>query len=69
MDPETFDMIDGMLARQDYHDDRPAALDILGAGVKEGTLADAARVVADRYALQPEVVIDWYNETLRVNNV
>ena len=64
MDAETFDMVDGMLARQGYHDDRPAALDILEVGAREDTLVDAARVVAGRYALRPEVVIDWYAEVL-----
>lgn len=64
MDAKTFDMIDGMLARQGYHDDRPAAVDILELAVREGTLTDAARVVADRYALQPEVILDWFSEVL-----
>jgi len=64
MDAETFDMIDGILASQGDHDDRQDAMDILEVGVKEGTLVDTARVVAGRYALRPEVVIEWFTEVL-----
>jgi len=64
MDAETFKMVDGILADQGYHDDRPAAVAILEVGVQEGTLRDAARVVADRYALQIDVIIEWYAEVL-----
>lgn len=64
MDKETFEMVDGILANKDYHDDREAAVAILEVGVREGTLADAAQVVAGRYALQPEVVVEWFGEIL-----
>jgi len=64
MDAETFNLVDGTLADQGYHDDRTAAEDILELAVKEGTLHDAARVVGDRYALRPSVVIEWYTEVL-----
>jgi len=64
MDAETFKMVDGILADQGYHDDRSAAVAILEVGVQEGTLRDAAWVVADRYALQIDVIIEWYAEVL-----
>jgi len=64
VEAKTFDMVDGILARQGDDDNRKAALDILEDGVKAGTLYDAALVVADRYALRPSVVIEWYTEAL-----
>jgi len=64
MDNETFDMVDGILATKGFNEDRQAALDILEVGVREGTLVDVAKVIARRYALQPQVVIEWYSEVL-----
>ena len=64
MDAETFKMVDGILARQGDDDDRPAAVNILEVSVKEGTLYEVALEVANRYALRPSVVIEWYTEVL-----
>ncbi len=64
MDAKTFDMVDGILATKGFHEDRQAALDILEVGVREGTLADVAEVIARRYALQPQVVLEWFGEVL-----
>ena len=64
MDTKTFEMVDGTLADQSYHDDRTEAEGILEVGIKESTLYDAVRVVADRFALRPSVVIEWYTEVL-----
>ena len=64
MDAETFDMIDGILTTKGFREDRQAALDILEVGVKEGTLVDVAKVIARRYALQPQVIVEWYAEVL-----
>jgi len=57
MDGDYFKLIDGILATED-------ALDILEVGVRAGTLVDAAKVIAGRYALQPGAVIEWYAEVL-----
>ncbi len=65
VDEVTFNMVDGMLARQGNHDDRPAAVDLLETGVQNGTLGDTARVIAQRYSLRPEVIIGWYAEVLK----
>lgn len=64
MDKETFEMVDGILATKGHHDDRQAAAELLEVGVREGTLLDAAKAVAGRYALQPVVVIQWFGEVL-----
>jgi len=64
MDAKTFDMVDGILATKGFHEDRQAALDILEVGVREGTLVDVAKLIARRYALQPQVVIEWFGEHL-----
>jgi len=64
VDAKTFEMVDGILARQGDHDDRGVAVDILEVGAKEGTLHDVALVVADRYAVRPSVIIEWYAEVL-----
>lgn len=64
MDDEQFNLIDGILATKGFREDRKAALDILEVGVREGTLADVAGVIARRYALQPKAVIEWFGEHL-----
>ena len=64
MDNEQFNLIDGILATKGFHEDRQAALDILEVGVREGTLVDVAGVIARRYSLQPQVIIEWYIEVL-----
>ena len=64
MDAATFDMVNGILAGQGYHNDRESALELLGVGVQNGTLEDVARVIAGRFALQPRVVVEWYGEVL-----
>lgn len=64
MDTETFEMVDGLLARAFCHDDRESASSLMEAGVREGTLADVAKVIAGRYALQTHAVIEWYAEVL-----
>lgn len=64
MDAKTFDLVGGMLAHQVYHDDRDSVILLLEIGAREGTLADGARVVAGRYALQPQVVVEWFSEVL-----
>jgi len=64
MDNEQFNLIDGILATKGFHEDRQAAMDILEVGIREGTLVDVAGVIARRYALQPEAVIEWFGEVL-----
>jgi len=64
MDNETFKMVDGILATKGFHEDRQAALDILEVGVQEGTINDVAEVIARRYALQPQTIIEWFAEVL-----
>lgn len=64
MDDKTYNMIDGIIATQGYQNDREAAMDILKLATREGTLLDAAKVVAGRYALQTSVVLEWFAEAL-----
>jgi len=64
MDKDKFKLIDGILTTKGFREDRQAALDILEVGVREGTLADVAQVIARRYALQPEAVVEWFGEVL-----
>jgi len=64
MDNDKFELIDGILATKGFREDREAAMDILEVGIREGTLVDVAEVIARRYALQPEAVIEWYGEVL-----
>lgn len=64
MDDEQFKLIDGILASAGKTDDRESAMAILKVGVQEGTLKEVALVIAGRYALQPQAVIDWYAEVL-----
>ncbi len=64
MDNDKFELIDGILATKGPREDRQAALDILEVGVREGTIVDVAEVIARRYALQPQAVIEWFTEVL-----
>jgi len=64
MEEEQFNLIDGILATKGFKEDRQAALDLLEVGVREGTLVDVAKVIARRYSLQPEAVIEWFSEHL-----
>ena len=64
MDNEQFNLIDGILTNKGFREDRQVALDILEVGVREGTLGDVAEVIARRYALRPEAVIEWFGEVL-----
>jgi len=64
MDKEQFELIDGILTTKGFKEDRQAALDLLEVGVREGTLADVAQVIARRYALQTEAVVEWFGEVL-----
>ena len=64
MDKEQFELIDGILTTKGFQEDRQAALDLLEVGVREGTLADVAQVIARRYALQTEAVVEWFGEVL-----
>jgi len=64
MEEEQFNLIDGILATKGFKEDRQAALDLLEVGVREGTLVDVAKVIARRYCLQPEAVIEWFSEHL-----
>ena len=64
MDKEQFELIDGILTTKGFKEDRQAALDLLEVGVREGTLADVAQVIARRYAIQPEAVIEWFGVVL-----
>ena len=65
MEEDKFKLIDGILSTKGFREDRQVALDMLAVGVREGTLVDVAKVVARRYALQPEAVIEWYGEVLK----
>jgi len=62
MDEDKFKLIDGILTTKGFKEDRQAALDLLEVGIREGTLFDVAKVIARRYALQPEAVIEWFVE-------
>ncbi len=64
MDNDEFRLIDGLLATGLFHDDRESAISLMEVGVREGTHADVAKVIAERYALQPQAVIEWYAEVL-----
>jgi len=64
MEEEQFNLIDGILTTKGFREDRQAALAILEVGVREGSLADVAEVIARRYALQPHAVIEWFGEVL-----
>lgn len=64
MDDEQFKLIDGMFASAGGTDDRENAISLMEVGVREGTLADVAKVIARRYALQPQAVIEWFGEVL-----
>ncbi|KKL65588.1 hypothetical protein LCGC14_2153500 [marine sediment metagenome] len=64
MDSETLDMVDGLLATKGFHDDRESAISLMEVGVQEGTIGDIAEVIARRYSLQPQVVIEWFTEVL-----
>jgi len=65
VDAKTFNMVDGMLARQGFHDARESASSLMEVGVREGTLGNIAEVIAGRYALQAQVVVEWYSEVLK----
>lgn len=62
MDTETFDMVDGLLDRRLFL--QGSAISLLEVGVKEGTIIDVAEVIARRYSLQPQVVLEWFTEVL-----
>lgn len=64
MDKEKYELIDGILTTKGFREDRDAALDILELGVREGTLVDVAGVIARRYALQPQAIVEWFAEVL-----
>lgn len=64
MDAETFKMVDGLLASTGGVDNRQSAQDILESGVRNDSLKVVASVVARRYSLRPESVIEWYAEVL-----
>ena len=64
MEEEQFNLIDGILATKGFKEYYKAALDLLEVGVREGTLSDVAQVIARRYSLQPEAVIEWFGEVL-----
>jgi len=57
VDAATFNMVDGMI-------DRESAISLMEVGVQEGTVGDVAEVIARRYALQPQVIIEWFTEVL-----
>lgn len=61
---QQFKLIDGILASAGESDDRESAKAILEVGVQQGTLKEVAQVIAGRYALRPEAVIEWYEEIL-----
>jgi len=64
MEEEQYNLIDGILTTKGFKEDRQAALDLLEVGVREGTLGDVAEVIARRYALQPQAVVEWFGEVL-----
>jgi len=64
MDKEQFELIDGILATKGFREDREAAISLMEVGVREGTIGDVAEVIARRYALQPQAVIEWFTEVL-----
>jgi len=64
VDKDKFELIDGILTTKGFREDRQAAVDILEVGAREGTIADVAEVIARRYALQPQAVIEWFTEVL-----
>lgn len=64
MDGETFKMVDGILACGKDCDGRANAEALLEIGVNKGNLQEYSQVIATRYCLRPEAVLEWYAETL-----
>ncbi len=61
---DAFQKIDNSLKEEPRS--REDAFEILAIGVKEGTLADVAGVIASRCGVEPAAVVLWYARVLRL---
>lgn len=60
MDAKTFTLIDSLLTNR--KDNRQMAISVMDNGERGGDIEIASEIVGHRFAIQPRVIIEWYNE-------
>ena len=60
MNEKTFQLIDSLLTIG--KDNRQMALNVMDNGEKGGDIQIASEIIGHRFCLNPNKIIDWYNE-------